>query len=148
MNSQKKIMDWLLAGDVSIQYQVYRDLLCSERRDLRDRIECEGWGAEYLSRRRADSHWGLKFYQPKWTSSHYTLLDLRNLCISPRHASIQDSVNMIATNEKGQDGGINPSGSIQNSDVCINGMFLIYASYFKTEEENFKSVIDFILSRA
>ena len=55
-------MDWLLAGDVSIQYQVYRDLLSSERRDLRDRIECEGWGAEYLSRRRADGHWGLKFY--------------------------------------------------------------------------------------
>lgn len=33
---------WLLGGDVSIQYQVYRDLLGVEREDLRKRIEHEG----------------------------------------------------------------------------------------------------------
>ncbi|MCK5198032.1 MAG: hypothetical protein KAR21_06760, partial [Spirochaetales bacterium] len=82
MNS-KDIIKWLLEGDVSIQYQVYCNLLSSNREDLRNRISTEGWGAEFLSRRREDGHWGRKFYQPKWTSSHYTLLDLRNLCISP-----------------------------------------------------------------
>ena len=138
---------WLLQGDVSIRYQVYRDLLSQEREDLRQRIELEGWGAAFLSRRRPDGHWGRKFYQPKWTSSHYTLLDLRNLCISPDQPLVRESINMIADHEKGSDGGINPSGTIKNSDVCINGMFLNYASYFKTEEKRIHTVVDFLLSQ-
>ena len=40
-----RLIDWLLAGDVAIQYQVYRDLLDEERPDLRARIALEGWGA-------------------------------------------------------------------------------------------------------
>lgn len=143
----KKIIKWLLEGDVSIQYQVHRDLLTTERKDLLNRIELEGWGAEFLSKRKTDGHWGQKFYQPKWTSSHYTLLDLRNLCISPNNNLIQESVDIIASREKGSDGGINPSGTIQNSDVCINGMLLDYASYFKTNQKKLKSIVDFILSQ-
>jgi len=146
MNNQK-IINWLLAGDVSIQYQVHRDLLSTERNDIRSKITTEGWGAKFLSNRRPDGHWGLKFYQPKWTSSHYTLLDLRNLGIDPFQPLILESIDKIATEEKGPDGGINPSGTINDSDVCLNGMFLNYASYFKTEEEKLKSVIDFILSQ-
>ena len=143
----QKIIDWLLEGDVSIQYQAYRDLLSAERKDLLDRIALEGWGARFLSRRRSDGHWGMKFYQPKWTSSHYTLLDLRNLCMAPDHPVIKESLDMIASTEKGRDGGIRPIGSVQVSDVCINGMFLNYASYFKTAAAKLESVVDFILSQ-
>ena len=146
MNNEE-IIDWLLDGDVSLQYQVHRDLLSTEREDLRNRIATEGWGAQFLSRRRPDGHWGLKFYQPKWTSSHYTLLDLRNLCISPNHPLIQESINNIVNHEKGSDGGINPAGTIQVSDVCLNGMFLNYAAYFKTDQEKLKSIVDFIMSQ-
>lgn len=35
------LISWLLAGDVAIQYQVYRDLLDDERLDLRARIAAE-----------------------------------------------------------------------------------------------------------
>lgn len=145
--NNKEIIKWLLEGDVAIQYQVYRDLLLIDCEDLRNKISTEGWGAEFLSRRRTDGHWGRKFYQPKWTSSHYTLLDLRNLCIAPDNSLIRESVDMIAAHEKGPDGGINPSGTIQESDVCLNGMFLNYASYFKTDREKLKSIVDFILSQ-
>ena len=143
----QEIIKWLLQGDVSIQYQVHRDLLSQEREDLRGRIEMEGWGANFLSCRRPDGHWGDGFYQPKWTSSHYTLLDLRNLCISPDQGLIRESINMIADKEKGPDGGVNPSGTIKNSDVCINGMFLNYSSYFKIDENKLQSVVDFLLSQ-
>ena len=44
-----KIINWLLEGDVSIQYQVHRDLLSVHREDLRNRIASEGWGFKYLS---------------------------------------------------------------------------------------------------
>ena len=146
MNNEE-IIKWLLDGDVSIQYQVNRDLLSINREDLRNRIALEGWGANFLSKRNPDGHWGRKFYHPKWTSSHYTLLDLRNLCISPDNRSIKESIGRIVNNEKGQDGGILPIGSVQVCDVCVNGMFLNYASYFKTEERYLKSIIDFILAQ-
>jgi hypothetical protein len=146
MNS-KEIIDWLLEGDVSIQYQVYRDLLSSDRADLQNRIAVEGWGARYLSKRRSDGHWGQKFYQPKWTSSHYTLLDLRNLCMAPDHPVPRETIEQIIATEKGKDGGIRPIGSIEASDVCINGMFLNYSTYFRTPEDQLESVVDFILSQ-
>jgi len=144
---RRERINWLLAGDVSIQYQSCRDLLSIERKDLRKRIATEGWGAGFLSERKPDGHWGSKFYQPKWTSSHYTLLDLRNLCIDPNHKLIRESIDKIVSEEKGPDGGINPSGAIKNSDVCINGMFLNYASYFRVAEGGLHSIVDFILSQ-
>ena len=142
-----KIIKWLLAGDVSIQYQVFRDLLSEERKDLQARIASEGWGKRFLSKRKPEGHWGLKFYQPKWTSSHYTLLDLRNLCIDPDNVMIKESIAIILENEKGPDGGIRPIGSIKASDVCINGMFLNYASYFRSDEKKLHSVVDFLISQ-
>jgi len=141
------LLNWLPDSDVSIQYQVHRDLLGEERIDLKKRILKEGWGKQFLSFRKPDGHWGLGFYQPKWTSSHYTLLDIKNLNPIQDHSLIQESVHMIADNEKGHDGGINPSGTVNESDVCINGMFLNYASYFKTSEDKLISVVDFILSQ-
>ena len=42
MNNQQ-IIDWLLEGDVSIQYQVCRDLLGSDKKNLQTRIAKEGW---------------------------------------------------------------------------------------------------------
>ena len=139
---KEEIIKWLLAGDVSIQYQVHRDILSDERHDLRKKIAFEGWGKQFLLERKPEGHWGQKFYQPKWTSSHYTLLDLRNICIDPLQPLIRESVDLIATTEKGPDGGIRPIGSLQKSDVCINGMFLNYASYFKADEDKLKSVIE------
>ena len=52
---------------------------------------------------------------------------------------------MLLEQEKGKDGGINPSGTIKNSDVCLNGMFLNYASYFEMDENKLQSIVDFIL---
>jgi len=145
--TDKEIINWLLEGDVSIQYQVHRDLLDSGRNKLQHQIENTGWGAKFLSKRNSSGHWGIKFYQPKWTSSHYTLLDLRNLCISPDIPVIKDSINLILSNLKGQDGGILPIGQDQKCDVCLNGMFLNYASYFKMAEKKLQSIIDFILAQ-
>jgi hypothetical protein len=142
----KEIISWLLDGDVSIQYQTYRDLLDIEKPSLRNKIESEGWGLKFLLQRKQDGHWGQRFYQPKWTSSHYTLLDLKNLSISPNNKAIKETVNIIFENEKGPDGGIGPFGANQKSDVCINGMVLNYASYFKVNQNYLKSVIDLLLT--
>ena len=93
-------MTWLLGGDVSIQYQVHRDLLASEQPHLRDRIATEGWGAQFLGSRNKEGHWGRGFYQPKWISTHYTMLDLKNLGINPTVKEIKQSLALILENEK------------------------------------------------
>jgi len=38
------------------------------------------------------------------------------------------------------------SNTISQSDVCVNGMFLNYASYFNTSENDLRSIVDFLLS--
>ena len=143
---KQQIVNWLLEGDVSLQYQVHRDLLDHDRKDLQNRIAEEGWGRQFFSRRNANGHWGDSFYQPKWTSTHYTLLDIRNLCPNPDNKIVHETIEMIINSNKADDGGIRlgPSTS-HHSDVCVNGMFLNYASYFKTEEIKLHPVVDSIL---
>jgi len=144
---EQQIIEWLLEGDVSIQYQVNRDLLGDDRKELQDRIAREGWGKRYLSMRKSNGHWGRGFYQPKWISSHYTLLDLRNLNLSPENWILKETIGMTLDSCIAGDGGIQLGPSTSNySDVCVNGMFLNYASYFKTDEQRLCSVVDSILN--
>ncbi len=144
------VLEWLLAGDVSIQYQVYRDLLDSPtdvQAELQARIAHEGWGAEFLARRKSDGHWGGGYYRLKWISTHYTLLDLKALGLPRGIKEIEETVNMVLEQEKGGDGGINPAVTVPESDVCVSGMFLQCAAYFGSPEERLQPVIDFILSQ-
>jgi len=143
---ENDLIEWLLSGDVSIQYQVHRDLLGCENKELRKRISNEGWGARFLSCRGADGCWGRGFYQPKWTSTHYTVLDLKNLGISTDSREIRQTLSLVIKIHKGPDGGIYPIGATKKSDVCLNGMFLNYASYFGMNQDNLKSIVDFLIS--
>lgn len=143
-----EIIQWLLEGDVSIQYQTHRDLLDSDRDDLRSRIEYEGWGSGFLQKMHPDGFWGQKYYQPKWISTHYTLLDLKNLGISPGCGGIRFALSQtLRVLKKSSDGGILPIGKYQKSDVCLNGMFLNFASYFGVSEEYLRSIVDFLLGQ-
>jgi hypothetical protein len=139
------LIDWLLAGDVAIQYQVRRDLLDEERPDLQARIAVEGWGAQFLAARRPEGHWGRGFYQPKWTSTHYTLLDLKHLGIAPNHPQIRASIGQILAQHKEADGGVNPAKTSRTGEVCISGMVLNYAAYFGMPVESLQSVVDFLI---
>ena len=112
------LIDWLLKGDISIQYQVYRDLLGDDRKELQIRILEEGWGKKFLSKRKPNGHWGVSFYQPKWISTHYTLLDLRNLDPSPEHPLVKATIEMVLDDGKAEVGGI-PLGpsTVKHSDI-------------------------------
>jgi len=145
--NEENIIQWLLKGDVSIQYQGYRDILNTDKKELQKRISCEGWGKEFLSKRNANGHWGQRFYQPKWTSTHYTLLDLCNLNLDRDNSIAADALKLVLSSGKAADGGIPLGISTKiHSDVCVNGMFLNYAAYFKTKEQFLQSVVDSILN--
>lgn len=145
LDPENPLIAWLLEGDFSIQYQTQRDLLGVERPDLQERVASEGWGAKFLSFQKPEGHWGQRFYQPKWISTHYTLLDLKNLGISPEQPQIRGSIAQVLADWKAEDGGILLSPAAKLSDLCVNGMFLNYAAYFKLPEEDLESLVDHIL---
>ncbi len=143
-----EIVDWLLAGDPAIAFQTLRDIGRAGDNDLiaaQRQIAREGWGRAYLDRRGANGHWGQKYYFPKWTCTHYSLLDLRNLGLPRDNEAARQSVHLIATTEKQPDGGVGPGADVAKSDVCVAGMFLNYASYFGEPEESLRSVVDFLI---
>ena len=146
MMKNNDIISWLLEGDISIQYQTHRDLLGNDDMSLRKRITTEGWGKQYLDARNEKGYWGQDYYQPKWISTHYTLLDLKNLAIDPYLEDIKKIITKVLINEKGPDGGILPIGTVKKCDVCVNGMALNFSSYFLAKEESLRAVVDFILT--
>src|SRR5829696_5563082 len=123
------VLDWLLAGDVAVAYVATRDLLGRDDLDLQSRIATEGMGAAILAARRPDGHWGRGFYQPKWTSSHYTLVQLREIGLSPTNPLARETVKLILDTKRACDGGLHPSAPDAPSDACVTGMGLGYASW-------------------
>ncbi|MCK6693031.1 MAG: hypothetical protein L6Q97_13145 [Thermoanaerobaculia bacterium] len=141
------IYSWLLEGDVAIQFQAHRDLAGAVLPKLQRRIKSEGWGRAFLEKRNPDGGWGQDYYQPKWISTHYTLLDLKNLQIEPGVPEIRQTIELVLQTEKGPDGGILPIGATRRSDVCVNGMFLNFACYFGAAESGLRSIVDFLLAQ-
>ena len=141
------LIKWLLEGDVSIQYQTYRDLLNEEKPELRNRIETEGFGKMLLEKQKPDGHFGGGYYVYKWINTHYSLMELRRLNIKPPK-SIIDICNEILITERTKDGGCTPNPQHwEFSDVCINGMLLHSFCYFGIEEEKLKDMVDMVLTQ-
>lgn len=140
-SAPRDVLDWLMQGDPAVAYMTARDLLNEDRPDLRARIATEGWGAALLAARHANGHWGRGFYLPKWTSTHYTLLDLANLACPPV-PEITESVDAVldAVNAG------RPTGRTLYTDTCINGMVLNYASRFGAGEAKLVPIVDFLLA--
>ena len=72
------------------------------------------------------------------------LLDLRNLEIEPVEPVIE-TLWLILGKCKSSDGSINESHSPKPGDICVNGMFLNYASFFGIPEAELKSIVDYLL---
>jgi hypothetical protein len=71
---------------------------------------------------------------------------LKHLCLPNNHPDAKATIDKILKEEKSTDGGVNPASSIAESDICVNGMFLNYACWFQADENELKSIIDFILA--
>lgn len=148
MKIEKNIINWLLEGDPAVRYQTMRDLTDAKPDEVkreRNRIEKEGWGFAFLERAKPEGGWGLQYYQPKWISTHYTLLDLKNLGINPDVPIIQKSIDYVFTIPAGIDGGVNIGVTVNYSDVCVNGMILNFASYFKHIGKDLEFIVDYLI---
>ena len=140
------VIEWLLDGDPSIRWQVMRDLTGEpESRVAAERslVAKEGWGALLLSLQNDDGQWGGGAYSPKWTSTTYTLLQLRDLGVDPAAAPIRKAVQLVHERvEMGKDRW--PFFSYKG-ETCITGMVLSLAAYYGMAGEGSDAVVDWLL---
>jgi hypothetical protein len=146
--SEQQLIDWIGTGDVALQYHCNRDLLKRPKEEveaLQKRIPEEGWGARFLAQRHPDGHWGKGVYSPKWTSTHYTLLDLRDLGCPRGVPEITESIKLILSYRDGVDGGVNFAKTVKYSDICINGMLLNMGAWFVPDHPRLTAIVDYLL---
>lgn len=142
---EKDTYDWLLGGDPALSFLVKKDLLDENDVELNNLVLQKGWIKTILDHQKENGHWGDGFYRPKWICSHYILLILKYFQIPKEISTIRNLLINNMEQIKAQDGGINFWGKIKNSDACVNGMFLNYASYFLNDPFIMNFLVDYII---
>lgn len=144
---------WLLDGDPAIRWQVKRDLL--EESPLvvereRRKITREGWGARLLAKQAPDGRWASGkgsdsgLYGPKWISTTYTMLQLRDFGLAPSHRGARKACRQLLDNGIREDGGINYgmwADWLKKGETCVTGMVLSLLAYFRYEDERVDAVV-------
>lgn len=111
-----RVIQWLLAGDPAVRWQVLRDLVgAPERAAERERrnVAREGWGVRLLARQDHEGTWagGLSsdggLYSPKWISTTYTMLMLRDFGLSANNRQARRACARLIERGLQRDGGIN-----------------------------------------
>lgn len=143
-----KVIEWLLSGDKCISFATQKYLLDSSEEELlqiQKSIENQGYAKVFLESRNSNGLWGKYYYQPKWTSTHYTLLDLKNMNINPENSICRDAVKRLIDDCMLENGGFNLAKSDLPNDNCIDGMILNYSSYF-LEDDRLRKTVDMLIS--
>jgi len=140
-------VSWLLAGDPAIRWQVHRDLLGSPpgvAEDEQRRVATEGWGARLLALQDPDGRWARRMYSPKWISTTYTLLLLRDLGLPPGNLQAQRACALLLDLGLYHDGGIGFGWG--RSETCVTGMVLSILSWFRYDDPRLDVIADHLLA--
>ena len=145
-----KTLAWLLAGDPAIRWQVRRDLtdaavgtVARERR----KVATAGWGARLLKRQDPAGIWGGGLYTPKWISTTYTMLLLRDLGLAPRHRRASKACALLLDHGIRRDGGINYGAWGSRAETCITGIVLSILCHFDYEDDRLDTIADHLLEQ-
>lgn len=142
-------LQWLLEGDPSIRWQVMRDLLdrpAKQWRAEQQRTLAQGWAAALLARREPDGRWGGGLYSPKWTSTTYTLLLLRDLGLPRDCAAAQRGARLVLDGMLGVARDAQFEARLARCDRCIVGMMLRLAVYFGVEDDRVSALVENLLA--
>jgi len=150
-----RVIRWLLDGDPAIRWQAMRDLMAAPARTVereRRKVAREGWGARLLARQDAAGTWaGRKsgdggLYHPKWTSTTYTLLLLRDLGLPATNRQARRACTLLLDGGFQRDGGFNYGWGGQG-ETCITGMLVSMLSCFRHDDERLDTALAHLLDR-
>jgi hypothetical protein len=137
------VMEWLFDSDPAIRWQVLRDLTDAsdeEVRAERARVAREGWGARLLGLQGPDGQWGGGTYFPLWTSTAWTLMQLRGLGLDPSCPEARRAVTLVRENSRWEHAG--EPFFAGEGEPCVNGMVVAIGAYFG---EDVRAVVDRLL---
>jgi hypothetical protein len=153
------VVDWLLGGDPSIRWQTQRDIIGASARTVqheRARVATDGWGARLLAKQGSSGKWAggqspdVGLYTPKWTSTTYTLLLLRDFGLSPTNEQARKGAVLLLDRGLQPDGGINFGAAAvrwRQGETCITGMVLSLLSYFEIDDDRVDAVADHLVAK-
>jgi hypothetical protein len=150
MTITKSIIKWLLEGDPSIRLQVHRDLLFSTKNIIekeRAKTEQEGWCKKILNHQTKNGLFGGGLYTPKWISTTYSMLLLKDLGLPSENKQALKSCELLL--EKGfyNDGGINYFNAMKCSETCVTGIILGILSYFRFQDERVDKLAEYLINQ-
>jgi hypothetical protein len=152
-------IQWLLDGDPAIRWQALLDLVGAGERTVereRRRVAREGWGARLLARQDPQGTWagGLSsdggLYSPKWTSTTYTMLMLRDFGLPATNRRARTACTLLLDGGFQRDGGINYGTWAKwtgRSETCVTGMVLSILSYFECEDTRLDTIAGHLLEQ-
>lgn len=150
MEDEKGVVEWLLAGDLAIRWQVMRDLVGASPDAVareRKRVACEGWGAQLLAHQGPSGRWSEQLYHGKWVSTTYTLMLLRRLGLEPGHPQAHRACRELLEGGFRPGGGISYAKPTDRIDVGVTGMILAMLAYFRYSDERVDRVAEFLLDQ-
>jgi hypothetical protein len=144
---------WLLTGDPAIRWQVLRDVVGAPDRTVereRRKVAREGWGRRLLGRQDPEGTWAAGLYSPKWISTTYTMLLLRDFGLPAGNRQARKACRQLLDGGFQRDGGINYGTWAQwtrRSETCITGMVLSILTYFGHDDDRLDTIADHLLER-
>jgi hypothetical protein len=148
---------WLLDGDPAIRWQTLRDLTDANERIVdreRRKVAREGWGARLLAKQNARGGWAAGrsadkgMYSPKWISTTYTMLSLRELGLPPDNKQARKACTLML------DKGLQPDGGmyfdawgqwLKRGETCVTGMCLSVVAYFESDDARVEKLAENLL---
>ena len=155
---QDRAIAWLLDGDPAIRWQTLRDLVGAPQRTVereRRKIARSGWGARLLAKQHANGRWASGqttdkgLYSPKWTSTTYTMLTLRDFGLPPSGRT-RKACRVLLDQGLRPDGGINYgiwADWLKRGETCITGMVLSILSHFEYDDDRLDVVANYLLDQ-
>ena len=153
------VIRWLLDGDPAIRWQTLRDLVGAAERTVTQeqrKIARHGWGARLLARQDRSGTWAsgqtpdAGLYSPKWTSTTYTMLLLRDFGLPANNPQARKACKLLLERGLQPDGGINYgtwAKWTRKSETCVTGMILSILSHFKYEDARLDTLVNHLLER-
>jgi hypothetical protein len=154
-----QVVRWLLDGDPAIRWQSLRDLVGAPERTVareRQKISGHGWGARLLAKQDRKGTWAggqtsdRGLYSPKWTSTTYTMLLLRDFGLPATNRPARKACAILLDEGLQPDGGINYgiwAKWTRRSETCVTGMVLSILSHFQYQDSRLDTVAGHLLDQ-
>lgn len=143
------VVQWLLEGDPAVRWQALRDVAGAAGRTVereRRKVAHDGWGARLLAKQDPEGTWAHGLYTPKWTSTTYTMLLLRDLGLPASNPQAHKACALLLDEGLRPDGGIS-YGFRRGSETCVTGMVLSILASFGYDDDRLDAIAGHLLGR-